>query len=72
MLTKTELIFKRNLRVLRASTRKSAYLTAKKIGIDKSYYYRLENDNIHLQPSFIILEKIAEYYQIPVHILFMN
>lgn len=70
MLTKTELTFKQNLRNLRTASNKSAYAIAQELGIDKSYYYRLENDAIHMHPSYDTLEKIANYYKVPTYYLF--
>lgn len=71
MLTKTELNFKQNLRNLRAASNKSAYAIAQELGIDKAYYYRLENDAIHMHPSYDTLEKISDLYKIPVYQLFI-
>lgn len=69
-LTKTELTLKNNLKYLRELSNLSIRQLAKIIEIDYSYYYRIENPERTVAPRFQTLEKIAEYYNIPVYCLF--
>lgn len=72
---KTELLLKSNLRLLREGHGFTAYALCKDMAekgfdIQLSYYYKLENPQIHLQPRLEKLEKIATYYNIEVYELF--
>ncbi|MBA4688599.1 MAG: helix-turn-helix transcriptional regulator [Candidatus Galacturonibacter soehngenii] len=71
-ITYTELIFKKNIKNLRKSLPGclSKADVAKKIGISASYYRNIENENISKYPSFEVLEKISDFYNVPVWKLF--
>lgn len=71
----TELLLKSNLKLLRERRGLTAYALCKDMEemgfqIQLSYYYKLENPLIHLQPRFEKLENIAAYYDIKVYELF--
>lgn len=70
-ITRTESKLKGNIRRLRECQMISSYRLAKEAGIEKSYYYRLEKENYHVQPTFEVLEKLANYYNIQVFELFI-
>ena len=69
-ITKTEQIFKSNLKYLRESKGISKYKLSSLIGIDFSYYCRLEKPDRSIVPRFKTLEQIANFYKIPVYYLF--
>lgn len=69
-MTETELTLKRNLKQLRELYGFSKRKFASAIGIDLSYYNRLENPERNVVPRFTTLEKICNFYQIPVSRLF--
>lgn len=70
---RSEIIFKQNLLRLRESQNPSANLkdTAERLNISVAYYHALEDCNRHTNPSFKILEQIANYYHIAVWELFI-
>lgn len=67
MITKTEQILKSNLRKLREAQGLNACSFSTKVGIDHSFYYRIENPDRHCRFNFELLEKIAGYYKLEVH-----
>lgn len=71
-LTKTEIVFKQNLKSLRKNLPGCINQTqaAEKIGISQTYYNSLEDPKIHKQVSYIVMEKIATAYNISVSDLF--
>ena len=69
-ITKTELQMKQNLKQLRETAGLSKKKLASLIDIDLSYYNRLENPERCVVPRFTTLEKICDFYKIPVSVLF--
>jgi len=69
-MTKTERLFKLNIKYLRIKNKYSCYKVAREIHIDYSYYYRLENLEKHQNPGYEIYEKIANFYKIEPYELF--
>ena len=69
-MTETEKAFKKNLVKLRESKGLSRYNISTILKIDYSYYNRLENMDKSTSPSFELLEKIANYYELRVADLF--
>lgn len=70
---RTEIIFKKNLQRLRKDQKPSLNLksTAEQLNISVAYYHALEDCNRHTNPSFKVLEQIANYYHISVWELFI-
>lgn len=71
-ITKTELIFKKNIIKYRTQKNVTPYAVAKSLNIDTSNYYRLENPEHHSRVSFPLMEKLAAFYGIPVSQLFQE
>lgn len=69
-ITNTELTLKKNIKKLREKAELSGYMVAKKIGINSTYYYRMEDLNVHQQIGYHILEKLAALYDVSVSDLF--
>lgn len=71
-LTKTEIVLKENLKALRKNLPGCINKTqaAEKIGISQRYYNSLEDPKIHKQVSYVVMEKIANAYNINVSELF--
>lgn len=69
-MTETEKLFKQNLCILRESKGLSRYNICTVLKIDNSYYNRLENLERSVSPTFELLEKIADFYNIKVCDLF--
>ncbi len=69
-ITTTEFIFKSNLRNLRLSAQLTKSATAKNLGISNAHYHSLENINKHTTPSFDVIERITQYYNIAASELF--
>lgn len=67
MLTKTETILKSNLKKLREKQGLTACALSSRVGIDHSFYYRIENPERHCRFNFDLLEKIATYYKLEVY-----
>ena len=61
--TKTKQIFTQNLINLRGG--RSIYKVAKDIDVSYSYLHDLENGNSNT-PSFVMMEKLADYYGVNV------
>lgn len=70
-MTNTELTFKKNLIKMRESKGISRYRLAILLKIDKGYYYRMEDFSKSQSPTYDMLEKIADFYDVPVYRLFM-
>jgi len=68
----TELIFKCNLRNLRLSAQLTKSATAKNLGISNARYHALENMEKHTTPSFDVIERIIQYYNIAASELFKD
>ena len=68
-LTETELIFKENVKRLRLGTNKTIVETANALGL-KYGKYRLIESLTPVNVKFKTMERIANYYHIPVSDLF--
>lgn len=72
MITRTELIFKANLRRLRENQNLNIKQAAEQMSIDYSYYYRLENPARTVVPRFVMLEKLCAFYKVQPYQLFQE
>lgn len=68
--TETEMIFRRNLSYLREKNGHTKYSLSKELNMSQAYYYKMEDLNTPLKPSFKAMEIIADYYNLEVWQLF--
>lgn len=61
----------KNLKSLRLLHQKSLYCVAKETGFSYSYISALENPSLKKNPSLETLDRLAQYYNVDVSLLFM-
>jgi len=69
-MTETEKILKKNLILLREGKGLTRYQLAKEMQVNRTYYYKMERMDISQSPTYNMLEKIANFYNIEVYELF--
>lgn len=68
-LTPSEVYFKKNLAFLRGLTGLTKNRLVKYLDVDRTYYYKLEDFEKHMSPSFEWFEVIADFYDLDVYML---